>query len=76
MNEGNCPGCKEALHTKVRVTAHPILGYEKNGDPIRGLEEDFLACGDCVGKGEDIGAAVGEMRGVKPLQGKPAAPRS
>jgi hypothetical protein len=68
MNEGNCAGCGDALHTKVRVTVHPVTGWDKDGNPIRGLEKDVHACGDCVAKGEDIGAAIG----VK----KPAAAKS
>jgi hypothetical protein len=64
MNEGNCPGCGEALHTKIRATIHPIKGLNEAGDPIRGLEKDVNACGECVGKGEDLAMTMAKKAGI------------
>lgn len=62
MNEGNCAGCGEALHTKVRVEAAPVKGWDKDGNPIRGLVKEYHVCGECVAKGEDVGAKVGVQK--------------
>ncbi len=64
MNEGNCAGCGEPLHTKIRATIHPIKGLNANGDPIRGLEKDVNACGECVGSGEDLAMTMAKKSGV------------
>lgn len=64
MNEGNCAGCGEALHTKIRATIHPIKGLDKDGNPIRGLEKDVLACGECIGSGEDLALTIAKKSGI------------
>jgi hypothetical protein len=69
MNEGNCKSCGTALHTKHRVTVHPVLSYLPDGSPLRGLEKDVYICGDCVA--EDVGAAMGPP---PPGVARPASP--
>ena len=68
MNEGNCKCCGVGLHTKHRVTTHVVLGWNKNGDPIRGLEKDVYVCGDCLT--EDVGAKIGVQKPGTPAPAK------